>query len=463
MLVLSSRSLQGFPLRHAPLEIGVQEHRLVHGRENGLRVVTWEPVIESLTQSEDKMARPNFSVTLRGSCDLYWACGEPSHFRFTQSNLVSAVSSETVVGTSRRKPSGFMAPTPYTLTAIRTDYATGTCQHKPQGGNIHSTGQFYKGVVGPGSSGGRFFGEDHFNGALTEITVKSDAGLRNAALIAARNKLKSQDINLGVAFGERNQTMRLLGSTATRLSTAVRHLKGGRIRRSMDALGVSNKRRQPRGRQWTDKWLELQYGWKPLLSDVYGAARALEQRPKGDWRVTASVRRSQKDDYVLKKVPLSGANFDACEVKAGLVRSVYTRLDALPQNEAIISLASLGVTNPLSIGWELVPYSFVVDWAYPVGDFLESLDALLGYGSAYYSSSFLAKAKWVDRGLSGSYGTNGFTKNNYTGRKRMVYLSRIVSNSVPLPTLPRFKDPRSLGHMANGLALLASAFGRGSR
>lgn len=406
------------------------------------------------------MARPNFSVSIYGSVSFYYACGDPAHYRSTQSGVLAKVSSETIVGTSRRKPTGFMYPTAYTLTAIRTDYPTGITQYKASGANAHSTGQCYKGVVGPGGSGGRFNGNTHFNLALSESTVKDDAGLRNTALIAVRNKLKSTDINLGVAYGERKATAGLLGSTASRMASAVRHLKRGEIRRSMGALGISNKRRQPRGRQWTDKWLELQYGWKPLLSDVYGAARALEQRPKGDWRVTASVTRSRRDDFVTEKPVASGTNHDAHRCEAGLFRSVYARIDALPQNEAIISLASLGVTNPLSVAWELVPYSFVVDWALPVGDFLESLDALLGYDSASYSSSFLAKAKWTDRGLSGTHGTNGYTKNSFTGRKRMVYLRREASPSVPLPSLPRFKDPRSLGHMANGLSLLASSFGR---
>jgi hypothetical protein len=41
-------------------------------------------------------------------------------------------------------------------------------------------------------------------------------------------------------------------------------------------------------------------------------------------------------------------------------------------------LESAGLVNPLSIAWELLPWSFVVDWFIPVGNTLEAMTA--GYG-----------------------------------------------------------------------------------
>lgn len=41
-------------------------------------------------------------------------------------------------------------------------------------------------------------------------------------------------------------------------------------------------------------------------------------------------------------------------------------------------LTTLGIDNPLSVGWELVPYSFVLDWFIDVGSMLENLTATLG-------------------------------------------------------------------------------------
>jgi hypothetical protein len=148
-------------------------------------------------------------------------------------------------------------------------------------------------------------------------------------------------------------------------------------------------------------------------------------------------------------------------VTAEAVSSCFVRIDALPQNEAIISFVSSGITNPLLIGWELVPFSFVVDWFLPVGGWLESLDALLGYTTAGYSSSLLTRISWV--GVSGpkTVLSSGFViDDHWSENKKVVRLVRDVSPSVPQARFPSFKDGRSLAHMANGLSLLATAFGR---
>jgi hypothetical protein len=283
--------------------------------------------------------------------------------------------------------------------------------------------------------------------------------LRNIALTAVRNNLKNTDINLGVAFGERKQTARLIGDTASRLAKSIRHLKRGSPRKAMDELGISSRKREPRGSNVPSKWLEMQYGWKPLLGDVHGAADALSKHPTDHWRVTAKATRSRVDQYAYDIFPGSGSGFDACECRAKVERSVFARIDAIPNNAATIALASAGVTNPLLVAWELVPFSFVVDWFLPVGNYVESLDAMLGYTSGYYTSSLLVRANWTDNGRSGTVGIHKIF-NNYSGYKKLIHLSRTAQAGVPLSKLPRFKDPRSLGHMANGLALLAQVFGR---
>jgi hypothetical protein len=317
------------------------------------------------------------------------------------------------------------------------------------------------GPAAPGSANfGAFSSLNHFNECVTE----SDALLNfpdvsNSALIAARNNLKASKINLGVAFGERKQTARLVGDTASRIARSIRSLKRGSVRNAMNELGISSKRHEPRGSNIPRKWLELQYGWKPLLSDVYGATKALSERPLSDWSVTTKGRSSDRKSWTVERKPGQWYNFDGFRMTASASASAICRIDAIPQNEAIISLASLGVTNPLSVGWELVPFSFVVDWFLPIGSYLESLDAYFGFADAWSCTSYFVVAEWKGQGLSEKFGTNGgFIENNWRERKRVVKLVRSVSSGIPLPTFPSLKDPRSLGHMANGLSLLTQIF-----
>jgi hypothetical protein len=43
----------------------------------------------------------------------------------------------------------------------------------------------------------------------------------------------------------------------------------------------------------------------------------------------------------------------------------------------------LGLINPAVVAWELVPFSFLVDWFIPVGKFLDSWTDQLGYDIQY--------------------------------------------------------------------------------
>jgi hypothetical protein len=391
------------------------------------------------------VARADFLVSIPGSCTLKNRDG----FHREYEGLESKTAFETSSGAYRRKPKGWIPPTGYSLLHRNVIKASGSLDASHP--SFPTAGGVYSGVVGSIA----FNSYDHFDFTMPESDAY-DPTLVSKSQIAARLKLKGSKVDLGVAFGERKQTARLLGDTASQLAKSIVQLKHGKVRDAMRTLGLSSKKGLPRGSNVPQKWLELQYGWKPLLSDVYGAADALSKRQKSDWRITAKATRSSKGERTHKF-----NSWDLGTCRASYRASAFTRIDALPENEAVISLASLGVTNPLTIGWELLPFSFVVDWFIPIGDYLQSLDALLGYTDVYSSTSYLVKAKWVGQGENGEVpGTGGFmTKNSYLEQKTIVSLERTAQAGVPMP-MPSIKDARSLGHMANGLALLSQAFGR---
>jgi hypothetical protein len=132
------------------------------------------------------------------------------------------------------------------------------------------------------------------------------------------------------------------------------------------------------------------------------------------------------------------------------------RLDVIPGNTALQTAVSLGLTNPVSLAWELLPFSFVVDWAWPLGDYFSQFDALAGVEVKGYSMSNLTKIRVKYEGRKPA-GTNQIV--NWDSYYRLTKLNRTASLSVPFATLPRVKDPfNSKEHVLNGLALLAGAF-----
>lgn len=400
--------------------------------------------------------RPDFSTTLRGTQRYRTS----PNGEYLQKGCVSGYASEIIDGQGgKKKPEGWIPPTSYSMTrnVMQAGYGSNSVTTYKDGkrtGYYETRDWLYS-----SSSDGKVTMEDIISLKDRSIPL----GMIDDALTDARLDMKSADVNLAVAFAERNQTARLVGDTALKLTRSVRSLRRGDFQRAAKHLGIVNPRK-PRGSSVTSKWLELQYGWKPLLSDVYGATEALSKRGRHDWIVTAKAARKERIN-VSKRTENA---YYIREDRANGWKGVYVRVDAIPKNDLLKSFTSLGVTNPLLVAWELVPFSFVVDWFLPIGNYIDTLDAMLGYGESWCSISEFCTVDAVSQLVSGT--VEGTLNRHYditasATASKLEYrrLERSASNTVPLPVMPHFKNPASLGHMANGLSLLAQAFGSGRR
>jgi hypothetical protein len=303
-------------------------------------------------------------------------------------------------------------------------------------------------------SGGNHITESGPFGAIA-ITPKfallpESAAQRDAAFIKALTKLKDQKINLGVALAEAQQTANLIGSTATRLSRSVTAFRKGRWKQGASELGLSLKKAP-------NNWLELQYAWKPLFADVHGAMSELARAPVGAFALT--VKATERE--VLTEVVEVNNNhrYDSYQ-DLSQMRGQFVRLDFPPGNQFFAALGIAGVTNPLEVIWEKVPFSFVVDWFLPIGGALHVLDATEGFeflsGSRTAREESFCNVGPLNTGSTRSDGTNVSAR--FEGGGRKFHLKRYPLAGVPTFMRPRFKNPLSLGHMANGLSLLTTVF-----
>jgi hypothetical protein len=97
--------------------------------------------------------------------------------------------------------------------------------------------------------------------------------------------------------------------------------------------------------------------------------------------------------------------------------------------------------NPLTVGYELIPFSFVFDWLFDLGSYMRNLETSLLFNSSYrwgyistlvsvnYEMSFLGKT--VDSG-NGNYYTYGAS-----ARKKIVSFERLPGVSYPVPQFPQ--------------------------
>ncbi len=302
------------------------------------------------------------------------------------------------------------------------------------------------------------------------------------AIVKALSQLKQQKVNLSVAFGERAEAAKMMASSVIKIAKTVKKFRNANpkewakviVSKPMTLAQLEAKRasKAALGRSAhkafhgvPDSWLEVQYGWKPLMSDVHGAITALNDKERdGDaYRATVRGTVSEKSEADLV-IPYSDRYI---EYRVKLKRSAgfKVRLDYVLENPLLATLSQLGITNPLELVWELVPYSFVVDWFIPVGGYLSSLDAALGWtfiggsGTEWYSQSGHSPPYSMDiRGsvYGNPYICTGTGSGDYT--EVQFKMNRKVYNSSPLPRFPGIKNPLSTGHLANALALLVSSF-----
>lgn len=309
------------------------------------------------------------------------------------------------------------------------------------------------------------------------VTLDTDASLGAplAAMVANQQsqsqqkallKVKDQDVNLLEVYGERHETLGMIASNADRIKNALSSLKKGNFAGAADALGVK-ARKSGFDSQWrknqssaiSNGWLELVYGWRPLLMDTYGGVEALRKgfNPQSARMMRASASNKFNDSKTVTEPISAGTLTTTTSYEIDTKTCIYYR----QQSGALSTLSALGITNPAYLAWELTKYSFVVDWFVHIGDFLSSLDA--GFGYQFWAGSLTTGIRsrqskmWIQNGI---VSPNTRRIADYFEVHEKFSLVREGLSTFPILSLPAFKDPRSLEHALNSIALLHQSFKR---
>lgn len=269
--------------------------------------------------------------------------------------------------------------------------------------------------------------------------------------IALINKLRSKilgsDFNLGVFLAESNQSLQMIAQSATKLARAYGRAKKGNFRGAFDVLysGVKNAPSTRKG--LANNWLELQYGWKPLLNDIDDGARFLAHQQYAAAERSFRVSR-QKDIGPPASSSPSLYSVDGYG---------YTRKSIIARVRKVDLPKLSGLTDVRSILWEKVPYSFIVDWVIPIGNYLATLNTVSALDASYVVSK-------TTRAYGKPRSDTIFSGDSWVGcgsywREFGSFSRTIHSNlDVPLPSIKRAKKIASVGHALNALALLSQRF-----
>lgn len=212
------------------------------------------------------------------------------------------------------------------------------------------------------------------------------------------------------------------------------------------------------------RWLEFQYGWKPLAQDIYDGSVELQKflptllRAKG--------RAHANSVFVVNgNISDSGYNFPYTGLGERGERVEIACTFAIKPS-ALAFISNFTTLNPVGIGWELVPYSFVVDWFLDIGGYLRALEtAYLLHGQ--WQSGYVTKGSItsVRADFNKSFRANGYDWNFALsgGSNLFTWKQRSKLTSAPWPMVPKFKADLGSGRLLNAAALLSQFLGRKGR
>lgn len=300
------------------------------------------------------------------------------------------------------------------------------------------------------------------------LQAKIDAAVNEAATECNANVVPPDSL-IAVTLAEAPKTFDLISESVLRLYRAAGAArKGLKAQVIMQLLG-SDKRVAaiPKGQRlkaandiFLQRWLETRYGWAPLMYDIDGAVHALaaKQKAANTPRFTARGRATRSDWTVYSAQPLPAGGLTEPITMTHRVKHLYdVRAYCVYEVDMnFVSAHAWGITSlPLSM-WELVPFSFVVDWLVNVGTWVQAMTPKVGVNTVaqgYVVRSYLTgqreitaetpNANWTSNGLVG-----------WVDEATLYTIDRSISlPSLTTPTIDVKLNPKRL---LDALALLVS-------
>jgi len=210
-------------------------------------------------------------------------------------------------------------------------------------------------------------------------SANAPGGLLSKARTDALNKIANNKAGLGEDIATYAQTVKMFTSKGKLLTDLLHEVAKDKGLRKYLLKNFREIRKIDK--HAANAYLEYVYGWKPLMADIHGVSELLKERASGDvptvvygtgkaYEEISGSKELQRDSYggFEGNISRKGSWKVRCDIAA--------MLD--PNSSHLRTMNQLGLLNPVSLIYELMPWSFVVDWFVPVGPVLSALSAPAG-------------------------------------------------------------------------------------
>lgn len=287
-------------------------------------------------------------------------------------------------------------------------------------------------------------GNPYFTGMLGDFNGSSPdvLGARDASMTKALVDLGDSKAGLGENLAQAVKTADLFLDTGADIIRVGLALKSGKLWKVIKDANPSDLKKVVKSgaipKKMADQWLAFHYGWRPLAMDAYGIYELLKEQLEPALLVHG---RGQHRGPVYQQ---NGESAPGGFVFPSYVFHERARYSArcgltgrIDSNDYSRTLNRVGLLNPAELVWDLIPFSFVVDWVLPIGDVLKGLSAPTGL-------SFVGghvSERW-DRNItvqvSGAYQYRDFPRPEMLLQRTGI--GRTALNSFPVP-IPYIRSP----------------------
>lgn len=274
---------------------------------------------------------------------------------------------------------------------------------------------------------------------------RSVNNLINRALVEAGNR----KMTLGETLAESPSTFRMIGSNARAIMEMFKNLKRGNVVGAARAVGMGTSGFRNVGRDASNKYLELIFGWKPLIDEVYNGVDVIRNGLDSPY-ANPYVVGFAKDSFT-KKRPSSMTRWPNANLTVSSQYDAHCKMTfRFDHPSKGRTLDQLGLLNPVSLAWNLLPMSFVFDWFIPVGTFLDGFSATQGLKFLDgYTTQF---NRHLHTGSPEAPVPGRYYLLNGVEYESITMLRRLVTSS--LPAIPGFQVPDSVFQAQVAVALL---------
>lgn len=282
------------------------------------------------------------------------------------------------------------------------------------------------------------------------------AEIRNLSILSALTRLQSQKVELGMHLASARKTASLLARSLRDIGQAYVWLKSG-LRRDMPQFLRREMRAQNRGvtqfeyrsMQASQRWLIANFAIMPIVQDASTLHDRLVSQTSSP--LTFMVKGGfKKKDYGVRGYE-QGIETLEHSFKA------HTKFVFRVSNPELFALSSIGLSakDMALLAWDALPWSFVIDWFYPVARSLRALAATQGltldHGYTVIKCDTKGKYRYRYNWPPTQQETRIEEDNSYFSMFREVH------STFPAPPVPSLKDPFNAWTLTTSAALLTAA------